>query len=144
MQYKSVFPMTTNTYNFFPTQAKVEDDIYYPWISRNWVLSSFPTPSASSTLHPFLNRVSDVPPVLKDSDCSNTNDRIPSLHQSMATNNHSPQLQQKHCKSELNSSPSHSRLTYHTVNGTVEAAKIRVQAELIHSTKTMHLSLIHI
>lgn len=36
-------------------------------------------PIASSTRHPFLKRVSEVPPVLSVSDCSSTSDLNPSL-----------------------------------------------------------------
>jgi len=37
---------------------------------------------ASRTRHPFLDSVSDAPPVRSDSACSNTTDRIPSLNPS--------------------------------------------------------------
>lgn len=51
----------------------------YPSISRNWVLRACPTPRASKTLHPFLKSVSEVPPLLRESPCSSTSDRTPSL-----------------------------------------------------------------
>lgn len=53
--------------------------ITIPRISRYWDLSSSPTPMASKTFHPFLNRVNDVPPVRNDSACSSTTDRTPNL-----------------------------------------------------------------